>query len=96
MTAFTVKGTIHNLEVGFIVTPVDHLLAEFRVEMTTGSPKPAIVEKNGKKWLVKQYGCMPFTNADIKNLGREILDHLVTCNKQMTVIIPQAVPPLRR
>lgn len=75
MSAFTVKGWVHELEVGFIVTPLDRLLTEFKIEMITDSMNPVVLKYNGKKWLVKQAGCIPFTRANVKKLGEEIERH---------------------
>lgn len=93
MNAFTVKGTIHNLEVGFIITPIDHLFGEFKVEMITDCPNPARVRKNGKKWSVIAYGCMPFTHADVKKLGREIQKSLLINHKQALPLSLQMTSP---
>lgn len=75
MSAFTVKGWVHELEVGFIVTPLDGLLTEFKIEMTTDCLNPVVLKRKGKRWLIKQPGCIPFTRADIKKLGKQIELH---------------------
>jgi hypothetical protein len=75
MNAFTIKGLVHELEVGFIVTPLDYLLTEFKVEMITDCMNPVVLKRKGNRWLMKQAGCIPFTRADIKRLGEQIERH---------------------
>lgn len=75
MSAFTVKGSVHGLEAGFIVTPLDHLLTEFKIEMITDCMNPVVLKHKGNRWLMKQTGCIPFTQADIKRLGEQIELH---------------------
>jgi len=75
MSAFTVRAFVHELEAGFIVTPLDRLLTEFEIEMITDRLNPVVLKHKGKRWLVKQPGCIPFTRADIKKLGERIERH---------------------
>jgi len=49
MSAFTVKATVHDLEAGFIVTPLNGLQTEFRIEIITNCKHPVILEQKGKR-----------------------------------------------
>jgi len=75
MSAFTIKGSVHELEVGLIVTPLDHLLTEFKIEMITDCINPVVLKRKGNRWSMKQAGCIPFTRSDIKRLGEQIELH---------------------
>jgi len=36
---------------------------------------PVVLKRKGNRWQMKQTGCIPFTRADIKNLGEQIDRH---------------------
>ena len=71
-SAFTVRATVSDTPVGFIVIPRDNEYTECMVEFSTYCKAPTVIRKKGESWEVCATGEIVLKPADLKRLGLAI------------------------